>query len=576
MSDINLSNLNKDLYKNSLNALSDNKLEKKELVSIIKEAQEHGITSDEKIFIAGILDKQNIDILKSQKPETQITNVSFVDDNLNSNLSELNNDITMINAGLSDKSIENFEKLTPETKTKFLELLDKGVVPSTCNEKNTLSSFVSIFKSNETDKNKLLSTLLDSDELTQKDSKNRSLLDNLDTINKALDGKLDVKTIEKFNNLSVKKSNFWEIGKDEEIKKDSNIQKGKFIDLLKSVDSKKEVISLLNNDMLMNSSFDGKTILDNLLELKTSKKQKGVNGKTLTEETINNLADRTNVIQGPHGTCGAASLEYVLLGKNPAEFTKIIKDLATNGVSVLQDKTMLHIAPNSLNYHKGSKTTDGSTEDRKDVDIIFQSAVMERVAIKKAVNPYSKYNVESDNSDLKSVLKGDSASNPIALKSLANSITGGNYKALFKVPKTDINIKTPAINFSTMKTDSHKILGLEIPSINIGNIGTPSSVFGHQIPSLKMKNLDISSHNINIKLESFDNFNTFSKLLLSANMHKDPIAMFTTDKSLHYVTVKNIKDNKVFFQNTASFGKSSLDSMSTDEFKKRLLSIITE
>ena len=85
----------------------------------------------------------------------------------------------------------------------------------------------------------------------------------------------------------------------------------------------------------------------------------------------------------------------------------------------------------SLNWHKGDKTTDGSTESRTDFDIIFQSATMRSVALvggdMDMLGGLADYNVNKDNGDASSVKTGDSASDPLHLTRLAENITGKDY-----------------------------------------------------------------------------------------------------------------------------------------------------
>jgi len=158
--------------------------------------------------------------------------------------------------------------------------------------------------------------------------------------------------------------------------------------------------------------------------MSTSKMKGSIDGKKLADETIAMLSDRGAITQGYHGTCGAGAVQNYLWTKDPAEMIRIVKDLAQNGKVTLRDKSVMTSGTNTENWHKGSTMKDGSTEDRADFDIIFQSSLMKSQAF---LADFTDYNVQNDVGDGKSVLTGDSASDPYKIKNMLQSITGEHY-----------------------------------------------------------------------------------------------------------------------------------------------------
>lgn len=194
----------------------------------------------------------------------------------------------------------------------------------------------------------------------------------------------------------------------------------------------RDLMQLLDKGTLTKKDSKGTTILENLHQMQAGPNKPGVNGKQLAGEAIQALNDRYHITQGPHGTCGAASLENVMMKKDPAEVTRIVTRLAADGKVTTRGGHTMHAGTGSLDWHKGDKTTDGSTESRTDFDIIFQSATMRSVALVGGDMDFllggaADYNVNKDNGDGSSVATGDSASDPIFLTSLAENITGKDY-----------------------------------------------------------------------------------------------------------------------------------------------------
>ena len=229
------------------------------------------------------------------------------------------------------------------------------------------------------------------------------------------------------------------------------------------------------------------------------------------------MSDRKYITQGPHGTCGAGSIQNHLWVKDSAEMLRIVKDLAKSGECSLRDGTKLKAGTNSLKWHENDKTTDGSTEDRRDFNIIFQSAIMRDVALvggdrafgNAYIHDLADYNVNKDNSDGPSVSSGDSAANPEMVTPLLEGITGKKYS------------------------------------------NSSSFVFGQ---GARIEELDKAS-----------------------KQGKQPIALFSSSGyfGLHYVVVQKVENGNVFFQNTAkSKDYGGVDSMSVADFKSKVRGVI--
>jgi hypothetical protein len=205
----------------------------------------------------------------------------------------------------------------------------------------------------------------------------------------------------------------------------------KFNSVQKNSSAQTDLLSLLDKGTLTKRDSSGKTILENVQRMQSGPNKPGVNGVRLADDTLKAVNDRSNISQGPHGTCGAASLENVMMGKDPAEVTRLVKGLAADGQVTTRGGHVMKAGTGSLNWHEGSITTNNKTESRSDLDIIFQSAAMRSIALvggdMDALGGLADYNVNKDNSDAASVATGDSASDPLHLTRLAENITGKDY-----------------------------------------------------------------------------------------------------------------------------------------------------
>lgn len=248
-------------------------------------------------------------------------------------------------------------------------------------------------------------------------------------------------------------------------------QKEKFMTLFNSKDqdgrsilsdnSKQSLINLLENCNLSKKDSGGKTILDNLNKIKNlvNNLESKVNVSFLLDDLIVGIDKPERSVQGYRNTCGAASLEYALMTKDPAEYTKIVADLATSGQSILRDGSTLIADNNSLSTAK-----DGDEGNRLYSSRIFQSAIM------KAGTLFNQggYNVNKDTPEagLNAIFSGNAALNPVQQANILNRIEGGaNYQ--FEISPTANTAYGMSLNNSGNKTDFNiRAVKNKIPALN--------------------------------------------------------------------------------------------------------------
>jgi hypothetical protein len=195
---------------------------------------------------------------------------------------------------------------------------------------------------------------------------------------------------------------------------------------------------------LMKQDMAGKTVLDNLYRLykgpalagdseKTYKKDYRIS-RELARDAVSALLSTACITQGAHYTCGAASLENYLQINNPGELVRIVRELAMKGEASLKDGKQMNAPQYSLNFKAGDRfagnNKDGhNTEDRSRFDIIFQSAVMDEIALMGGDrNPRTpeffdpaSYNVKMDVDGQQ--LYGNGGAHWLAIRNLVRSIT---------------------------------------------------------------------------------------------------------------------------------------------------------
>lgn len=130
-----------------------------------------------------------------------------------------------------------------------------------------------------------------------------------------------------------------------------------------------------------------------------------------------------------HFTCGAASIEVWTRLNRPAELARIAHQLVCDGRAPLT-ATSLKVARGSRDFHAGAKIWENDKrksvagiEDRTDLDILVQSALMDKIAI----GNWSAYDVDLDSGGLGNTMRGNSGAHPLYLKREMERLTGQSW-----------------------------------------------------------------------------------------------------------------------------------------------------
>jgi len=139
------------------------------------------------------------------------------------------------------------------------------------------------------------------------------------------------------------------------------------------------VTKLLKEDKLTQTDSEGKTVLDNLTEMKDQKAPEEIADKKseIVAQVVDNIANPETINQGNRETCAAAVVEHKLAKEDAGEYTKIAKELtSTEGEAALKSGELLKRDDGNKEIgDKGCLEDDGS--GRKDVSRIMQSSIME-------------------------------------------------------------------------------------------------------------------------------------------------------------------------------------------------------
>lgn len=220
---------------------------------------------------------------------------------------------------------------------------------------------------------------------------------------------------------------------------------------------------LLVNGTLLTPDTHGQTILSHLNDLLQDDHNRQTNGLQLVKDLIYMLqpediedalrqADKMEYVEKKgklkqkgiplpggigeitqcdiHYTCGAASSQVLMRLQQPAEMVRILHDMVSQGNAQLHQGQSLKPAVGSLKFHAGSTIYDHELswevvgkEDRRDANIIFQSAIMDKIAI----GNWSQYDVGADSGGLLNVVAGNSGAHPLYLSRTLGHLTGKPY-----------------------------------------------------------------------------------------------------------------------------------------------------
>ncbi len=405
MCNIKLNNLSPNLFQEAIKAVQENKVSEK-TESLVSLASENGFTEDEKNFLAGLASNTNLETLKKMGDiPSQSLEIDFTEPGISFQVGKM---VESTNKQSTDTllatTLPNVKLEKSQTKMEYLtKIFDENIAVPLKNVKVGVKENID--------------EILIENKIKTVESKIKPA----DIINKITLGKIE--------------------------KKISNPNdKAMFIKLYKASDStiQNKLTSLLDGNISLSSKdSNGKSLIDNLEKMSLIKKNKStgesVDGKSLLKEAINMLADDKNITQGDNGTCGAGSLENLMRDTQPSELVRIVKDLASDGKVILADNNIvssMKLARNSLNFKETG---------RNQFDRIFQSAVMQRVALVggderagiikdglKAIGLVDRnvpreleYDIERDDGQAKAVSTGDSAADPYLLSMLTTRMLKG-------------------------------------------------------------------------------------------------------------------------------------------------------
>lgn len=153
-------------------------------------------------------------------------------------------------------------------------------------------------------------------------------------------------------------------------------EKKKYNELTKILDrnSRKELDNLLKRGILLNSASNDKTtVLDNLYKTACTPRAEGLDNKVLTKDLIRTLSDphvitqqfgdipkgyREEALRANNGnqdidvlhsgTCVAASIEYSMASKMPAEFARFVEGISSSRKCVDKEIKLNNLADNTL------------------------------------------------------------------------------------------------------------------------------------------------------------------------------------------------------------------------------------
>lgn len=229
-------------------------------------------------------------------------------------------------------------------------------------------------------------------------------------------------------------------------------------------EEQKMLRELLSNGTLLRKGSDKLSILEHLSQLATDDKNDKTSGprlvrdilRMLNPENISELMKRADkmtyhlndkgqqkqdgipmpgglgeITQCPtHYTCGAATMQVWMRLNQPEELVRIAHDLVSKGKAEIKGDS-LKPARGSLDFHEGDKIYDNELyltkagkEDRSDLDIILQSALMDEIAI----GNWQPYDVNADSGGFWNVLDGNSGGHPMYMQREMEQLTGKPFE----------------------------------------------------------------------------------------------------------------------------------------------------
>ncbi|XXY17648.1 peptidoglycan-binding protein [Sorangium sp. So ce216] len=156
----------------------------------------------------------------------------------------------------------------------------------------------------------------------------------------------------------------------------------------------------------------------------------GIDPHLVLAQAIRHVDNPLRVKQGAcHGTCGAGTMEYVLLRVDPAEFVRILDGITREaGEVTLRSGRVLRMPRNAI-------LRDAS--GRVDIDRMFQSALMNHAT---AMSWIFDYDNPEDNDSFWAALGGDSRVPLGNFTSLFQDIMGGSYSSVSSLLRSGASV----------------------------------------------------------------------------------------------------------------------------------------
>ncbi|WP_434048368.1 MULTISPECIES: peptidoglycan-binding domain-containing protein [Sorangium] len=156
----------------------------------------------------------------------------------------------------------------------------------------------------------------------------------------------------------------------------------------------------------------------------------GIDPHLVLAQAIRHVDNPLRVKQGAcHGTCGAGTMEYVLLRVDPAEFVRIVDGITREAGEVTLRSGRAIRMPRSAIQRDAS--------GRVDIDRLFQSALMNHAT---AMSWIFDYDNAEDNDSFWAALGGDSRVPLGNFTSLFQDIMGGSYTSVSSLLRSGASV----------------------------------------------------------------------------------------------------------------------------------------
>jgi hypothetical protein len=186
--------------------------------------------------------------------------------------------------------------------------------------------------------------------------------------------------------------------------------------------TERALLDVIGRDIGAREASDGSSTLESLARMATTPRHAkldtadaDLSGPELMRQTVRHLADPLRITQGEYkGTCSAATMSFLLVNQDPAEYARIMEGLTSKEGKVgLRGGGALELLKNSI---------PGEASGRADIDRLLQSSLMDRANL----FPFD-YDNPNDDGGLVAVLGGDSAVAVRGFDELYSDITGKGY-----------------------------------------------------------------------------------------------------------------------------------------------------